>query len=74
MANVGAFPEDGSVVILINHDDFQRDRPLESFAVDINGLHEQLLERNDQGRKKALIHYEKRSGVLWRKEVISAIL
>lgn len=39
MANVGAFPKDGSVVILINHDDFQRDRPLESFAIDIGGLH-----------------------------------
>lgn len=39
MANVGAFPKDRSVVILVNHDDFQRNWPLEGFAVDIGGLH-----------------------------------
>lgn len=58
MADVGAFPEDRPVVILINHDDIQRDGPLESFAISISGLHKELLEQRDWGRKKALIHYE----------------
>lgn len=58
MANVGALPKDRSVVILVNHDDLQRNRPLESFAIDISGLHKELLEQRNRGREKALIHYE----------------
>lgn len=47
MADVGAFLKGWAVVILIDHNDFQRDGPLKSSAVDISGLHKQLLEQRD---------------------------
>jgi hypothetical protein len=52
MADVRAFPEDGSVVVLVNHNDFQRHWPFQSFATGIRGFHIQLLEQRDQERKK----------------------